>query len=86
MSEIGQNVSPPLCASKVMWIAKPSEQLHKAREFALSTWARCFRDFIYIMRNRHYPDDLERARFTERVISDLSNPDYKLYTDMYVSV
>ena len=64
---------------------KPSEQMYKAREFALSTWSQCFSDFIYIMRDRHYPNDLERAKFTEAVKADLANPEYKLWTDMYAS-
>jgi hypothetical protein len=61
---------------------KPSEQMYKAREFALSTWSQCFADFIYIFRDRHYPNDAERLKFIEAVKADLANPEYKLWTDM----
>lgn len=31
-----------------------------------------------------YPDDTERARFAQKVVSDLENPEYRLYSIAYV--
>ena len=81
VSAIGERVKLPLI-SDLLTEDKPSEEMRKAREFALSTWSQCFSDFIYIMRDRHYPNDRERDKFTEAVKADLANPEYKLWTDM----
>ena len=43
-----------------------------------------FMALIDHMKEKHYPDDEERARFQERVRADLSNHDYRLWFDSYI--
>ena len=58
------------------------DDMHTAREVALSVWSECFRYLIHVMKEKYYPNDEERAQFAEDVIADLSNSEYQLYTKM----
>jgi len=54
-----------------------------AARLAISVWGGAFT--VLVDRLKHvYPDDEKRASFGQRVVADLKNPDYHLYSIAYV--
>jgi hypothetical protein len=56
-----------------------------AARLAISVWGGAFTALVDRLKHI-YPDDDKRASFGQRVVADLRNPDYHLYSIAYVSL
>jgi len=56
-----------------------------AARLAISVWGGAYTALVDRLKHV-YPDDDERASFGQRVVADLKNPDYRLYSIAYASL
>ena len=57
-------------------------RLADARRVAVDVWSGAYGALVENLKD-FYPNDAERARFADRLIADLVNPDYHLYSLAY---